>query len=196
MTYDPSRPGIPTLYNGIQFRSRLEAKWAAFFDLLGWEYEYEPFDLDGWIPDFLIKGKELDILVEVKPVTRFPDDVASKILRVSTGEFYDDRLSPFDVVRMGRPLLIVGASIRVEPIAGSIQPFAQIGWFLDYVAKRVHVEPIPVEEWTSTYWSKASVDLLSGEAGLTWHPIPADVVGLWREAGNLTQWKGKRSVSR
>ena len=42
MTYDPSRPGIPTLYNGIQFRSRLEAKWAAFFDLLGWEYEYEP----------------------------------------------------------------------------------------------------------------------------------------------------------
>jgi len=27
-------PAIPTRYNGVNFRSRLEAKWAAFFDLL------------------------------------------------------------------------------------------------------------------------------------------------------------------
>jgi hypothetical protein len=46
---------IPTTYNGVQFRSRLEAKWAAFFDLLGWRWHYEPLDLDGWIPDFLIE---------------------------------------------------------------------------------------------------------------------------------------------
>jgi hypothetical protein len=46
---------IPTIYNGVQFRSRLEAKWAAFFDLLGWHWHYEPLDLDGWIPDFLIE---------------------------------------------------------------------------------------------------------------------------------------------
>jgi len=30
---------IPTLYKDVQFRSRLEAKWAAFFDLLGWDSE-------------------------------------------------------------------------------------------------------------------------------------------------------------
>ncbi len=42
----------PTTYNGIRFRSRLEARWAAAFDLLGWQWEYEPFDLDGWVPDF------------------------------------------------------------------------------------------------------------------------------------------------
>lgn len=56
---------IPTTYNGVQFRSRLEARWAVFFDLMGWEWEYEPIDLNGWIPDFVIKGN-IDLLVEVK----------------------------------------------------------------------------------------------------------------------------------
>lgn len=60
------KPGIPTHYNGINFRSRLEAKWARMFDLLCWKWEYEPFDLNGYIPDFLIQA-ETPILVEVKP---------------------------------------------------------------------------------------------------------------------------------
>jgi hypothetical protein len=42
----------PTMYGGVQFRSRLEARWAAFFDLLDWSWEYEPLDLKGWVPDF------------------------------------------------------------------------------------------------------------------------------------------------
>ena len=28
---------IPTVYKGRNYRSRLEAKWAAFFDLCGWQ---------------------------------------------------------------------------------------------------------------------------------------------------------------
>lgn len=31
-----------TEYNGYRFRSRLEARWAVFFDVLGIKYEYEP----------------------------------------------------------------------------------------------------------------------------------------------------------
>lgn len=59
---------VPTLYRGIQFRSRLEATWAAFISACGWQWEYEPaiFDGKGWLPDFLILP---EILVEVKPVT-------------------------------------------------------------------------------------------------------------------------------
>lgn len=62
---------IETVYNGYRFRSRLEARWAVFFDTLGvkWEYEKEGYDLDGvwylpdfWLPDHLcwieIKGQE------------------------------------------------------------------------------------------------------------------------------------------
>lgn len=50
---------IETKYKGYRFRSRLEARWAVFFDALGiqWEYEPEGFDLGeaGWyLPDFLI----------------------------------------------------------------------------------------------------------------------------------------------
>lgn len=51
-----SDSAIPTRYNDINFRSRLEAKWACFFDLLEWRYEYEPIDLQGYIPDFVLIG--------------------------------------------------------------------------------------------------------------------------------------------
>lgn len=46
---------IPTKYRGVQFRSRLEARWAAFFDLVGWPWRYESLDLDGYIPDFIVE---------------------------------------------------------------------------------------------------------------------------------------------
>jgi hypothetical protein len=58
----------PTFYKGIRFRSRLEAQWAAFFDKMGWKWEYEPFDLEGWSPDFLLDAAD-PILVEVKPIS-------------------------------------------------------------------------------------------------------------------------------
>ena len=61
---------IETKYKGYRFRSRLEARWAVFFDAfpLKWEYEPEGFDLgeDGYyLPDFYLP--EMDMWVEVKP---------------------------------------------------------------------------------------------------------------------------------
>lgn len=64
---------IETVYKGYKFRSRLEARWAVFFDALGIEYQYEHegFDLGkaGWyLPDFFIvdlSGKRW--YLEVKP---------------------------------------------------------------------------------------------------------------------------------
>lgn len=61
---------IETRYKGYRFRSRLEARWAVFFDALGieWEYEKEGYDLGdaGWyLPDFWLP--EYEILAEVKP---------------------------------------------------------------------------------------------------------------------------------
>ena len=60
---------IETNYNGYRFRSRLEAKWAVFFDALKvkYQYELEGFDLGelGWyLPDFFLS--EQDAWVEVK----------------------------------------------------------------------------------------------------------------------------------
>lgn len=61
---------IETKYKGYRFRSRLEARWAVFFDTLGikWEYESEGYDLGeaGWyLPDFWLP--EFMIWVEIKP---------------------------------------------------------------------------------------------------------------------------------
>lgn len=57
--------GIETVYAGIKFRSRAEARWAAFFDNCGWRWRYEPIDLEGYIPDFII-GFAKPTIVEIK----------------------------------------------------------------------------------------------------------------------------------
>lgn len=58
---------IPTDYNGVRFRSRLEARWAAFFDRCNWRWSYEPNDFDGYIPDFSLRFR-VPMLVEIKPL--------------------------------------------------------------------------------------------------------------------------------
>ena len=60
---------IQTKYKGYIFRSRLEARWAVFFDELGVKYEYETegYDLGelGWyLPDFYLLEEKW--FVEVK----------------------------------------------------------------------------------------------------------------------------------
>jgi hypothetical protein len=69
MTLQP----IATVYRGHRFRSRLEARWAVFFQTLGvsWEYEPEGYRLSngrGYLPDFRLRfiGKP-PLWAEVKP---------------------------------------------------------------------------------------------------------------------------------
>lgn len=62
---------IPTTYHGIEFRSKLEAKYAQAFDKLGivWEYESHGFRFDDgtcYCPDFYMP--EIDTYFEVKGV--------------------------------------------------------------------------------------------------------------------------------
>jgi hypothetical protein len=49
---------IETIYGGCRFRSRLEARWAVFFDKLGieWKYETEGYEVNGnrYLPDFYL----------------------------------------------------------------------------------------------------------------------------------------------
>lgn len=65
---DDSFKPINTNYNGYYFRSRLEARWAVFFDYLKVKYEYEPegFEINGtkYLPDFWLP--EQDFWVEIK----------------------------------------------------------------------------------------------------------------------------------
>lgn len=86
---------IETQYKGYRFRSRLEARWAVFFDALGvkWEYEKEGFDLGehGWyLPDFWLPEQET--WVEVKA---------------------DKRLCGIDISRKAHALAALGCPVVV-----------------------------------------------------------------------------------
>ena len=86
---------IETRYKGYRFRSRLEARWAVFFDAWGvtWEYEPEGFIVPGYgyyLPDFKtnIEGCER---LEIKP--QMPKDFGMYIksgVSVLVGQPYAD----------------------------------------------------------------------------------------------------------
>jgi hypothetical protein len=59
--------GIPTVGPlGIQMRSRIEAKWAWMFHENGMDAQYEPVDLNGYIPDFILSCPNMEVPVELK----------------------------------------------------------------------------------------------------------------------------------
>jgi len=104
----------PVTYKGINFRSTLEVKhYINMTENFGWEVEYEPQieGLYGWLPDFLIKGCERDILVEVKPIRSFkewenhPD--SEKVEGSGVFDFYENK-PIYD-------LLILGATGFLKP---------------------------------------------------------------------------------
>ena len=69
---------IDTVYKGYRFRSRLEARWAVFFDAAGIRFEYESqgYKLpDGscYLPDFYLP--DFKAYVEIKPFGVKPIDL-------------------------------------------------------------------------------------------------------------------------
>jgi len=67
---------IPTTYAGCRFRSRLEARWACFFDAMGWAWDFEPegYQTKRWyLPDFRLRHPTGDRWFEVKPYLSAPD---------------------------------------------------------------------------------------------------------------------------
>lgn len=77
MTATPDIKPIETRYAGCRFRSRLEARWAVFFDALNipWLYEPQGYELGGdpYLPDFLLyPNTDLATWFEVKG--KFPTE--------------------------------------------------------------------------------------------------------------------------
>lgn len=78
---------IETKYKGCRFRSRLEARYAVFFDVLGvvWEYEPEGFEFENvgrYLPDFYLPGLDAWAEVKAKP---FNANERSKAFALSSG---------------------------------------------------------------------------------------------------------------
>jgi hypothetical protein len=83
----PNIRPIPTLYAGYRFRSRVEARWAVFFNTLGiqWEYEYQGYNLGDaglYLPDFWLPMQ--NYWFECKP-TQPSDSEVEKCARLASG---------------------------------------------------------------------------------------------------------------
>ena len=188
------------MFDGRQYRSRLEARWAAFMSLCGWEHEYEPLDLNGWIPDFAIWGETGNtVWVEIKPEVAFPGDVSQKM---------EDGL-PVEYRDRGDELLILGT--KPSPVARSAsssykQP--RLGWLArvashsdsqgwiwgDCIFGRWTAEaPFGFCSPSRPYHDRITgmdSSVRGGSPGAT----DSDLARLWAEAGNLVQWRSPRET--
>lgn len=177
--------GIPTMYAGVQFRSRLEARWAAFFDLASWRWEYEPFDFPGWIPDFCIWPDERGPLIaEVKPFYEFEQFDAG---------FYRSRFPSVEQAQ-AYGVVLLGAGVRryyLQPKAhcpDEALEAAQLGWFLNPYEEAGKISTAyrfttPLEYRRREGEERA---FFMGPFAEGW-----EGEGFWREAGNIVQWRGQ-----
>lgn len=125
MSFEYKIKAIPTNYGGVNFRSRLEAKWAAFFDIIGVHWEYEPFDLEGWAPDFLLRKDGYSAVAEVKPVTWETSDITASFDKaIAHCDHYEVMLLGATILsaEMYAILLVGGDHDPTSPISRSLVP--------------------------------------------------------------------------
>ena len=188
---------IETTYNGVTFRSRLEARWAVLFDVIGWNWTYEPFDALGYIPDFLIKG-ERPMLVEVKPAATILD-LSVHVNRLK------DALQDWnhDVLLLGAsPLMPERSPTVLFPAAGVLLE-NELEWFVhkDFDRKAWYEEDIG-------YWHRCNGCQLVAihHKSLDWTSRPCgcydgdhylgkfdyDLEHVWRHTADPTRWVAAR----
>ena len=114
---------IETIYKGYRFRSRLEARWATFFDMMGlnWQYEVEGYDLGEkgyYLPDFFITSPQgYNFYYETKPRGYINDgklDLLIKLLEANNN--YEN----------GNCVVISGSTLIGDPIDVTTQNYPTI----------------------------------------------------------------------
>ncbi len=123
---------IETIYKGHRFRSRLEARWAVFFDALDirWEYEKEGYDLDGlwYLPDFYLPDHKYWIEVKGREPT---EDDWEKVLRLAAHVDKDTNVYLFGdlpLIDGNGNLLDYGVYQMIQNEYGEIEPFQGLFW--------------------------------------------------------------------
>lgn len=123
---------IQTAYKGYHFRSRLEARWAVFFDALGmkWEYEPEGFELPGgvrYLPDFKVTNADGGIIwYEVKPESCAFDPKFAVFHQHLSHQVFDGSTSQ---MLIGDPVHLVGLSDgAVCPCCGALEQGRAVEW--------------------------------------------------------------------
>jgi len=176
--------GIPTIgVRGIQFRSRIEAQWAYIFEKLEWNWEYEPVDLEGYIPDFIIKFDDDEILIEIKGDTNIWKD-----------EIYKPHKDK--IIKSGWKGIfgILGSTYKES----NAEYWINIGKVFHFIDTEIHEDDLVVRKNYKTHkWSLGgewgAYDILNDYWKDTYHNndiVQKEFSKLWVEAKNKVQWKG------
>ena len=175
--FDP-REGIATTYEGVRYRSRLEARWADMFVRLGIPNSYEPVDLEWYIPDFLAHFERSPLLIEVKGESRL-DELRAHTSRVVASGWRKD-------------FLILGERLFEN---GGVGLFAEAdgpGFVYDraLVLRCISCDRASfVPENGAWRCRRCGADDGAGHAG--WFD-QSEFDAMWAAAGNRVQWKGAR----
>lgn len=182
-----SIPAKPTTYKGINMRSRLEARWAAMFDMLGWSWEYEPEIGQAYIPDFLLHGKDgVRVYVEIKPEGIWNAERGDIIKKASWC------IENYEFIVLTDEFRPCG--LNCEPLAAfGYSPFPdETGLCIEYI-RLFRLDECGwdiAHSWGS--WQGRLTGFYDGdymERGLT---SLDDVRDLWQKAGNAIQWQPRK----
>ena len=203
---------IPTKYTGHTFRSRLAARWAAFFDICKWDWEYEPVDLNGWIPDFRLTSRApqgsdfhgTSVFVEVKPITKFCQATVNKIQHASK-----ESKNSGEVLLLGERLLegyksyVSGVNESVTYLGwlgarwgeGPLGEEGGDGWSWNYTPLACNSVPNNDQPHDFRSLNNDYTCRLSGfyEGGHTHDALYGDAKKLWGKASSAVQYKGSEA---
>lgn len=170
--------GIPTDYNGVRFRSRVEAKWAFCFDALGIGWKYEPVDLDGYIPDFVF---DCGLLVEIK------HDISDETMRAAQVKIEHSGWTGEAAI-----LTPVGPEDSAQPLVGTFGETEdgpdgkQIVWGDCRVMRCTNCGKVSLFSGCGSWLCR---ECRSGEGNAHIGPIGHELTAVWSEAGNRFQWR-------
>lgn len=150
-------------------------------DALRWTWDYEPFDLRGYIPDFIVRFDHAPLLVEVKPETE-ASGLSAHLPRIAASGWPGEAL-------------IVGATLwdaqAPHPILGALARPVVTPWGAEWELG---------EARSFRCLSCGSSSVLDADA--SWHCracgeadrhigvfAMGEVDRMWAEAGNRVQWR-------
>lgn len=179
--------GIPTLgVRGIQFRSRIEAQWAYIFEKFGWNWEYEPIDLIGYIPYFIINFGNTQILIEIKG-------------DINIWENFEEHKEKIIKSGWKGTFAIFGAVYKISDCWGvrNCPIVGVVFYYMDDYEDLIE-DDIIIRKEKGNKWNLGGDMCVYDICGGYWKDViesKTDFDKIWVEAKNSVQWKGNQNIT-